>query len=141
MPASRKPVRAPFVFLTRSSGPGEDEPPSVLPPLDVVDDGKVFRLVYEIPGADASRLSVEVSGRVVTVRGERRITEAKGGRFLRVERIAGPFERSLELPEDPEPEGAEASYSDGLLTLLVPRRSPPKKHIPIRSTKSAPKAK
>jgi len=50
-----------------------------------------------------------------------------------VERAAGPFERVVELPEEPDPEGGTASYADGLLTLEIPRRPATKRRtIPIR---------
>ena len=50
----------------------------------------------------------------------------------RVERAAGAFERVLELPEDPDPEGSRATYADGLLMLDIPKRSGGKgRSIPI----------
>lgn len=119
-PSSRFPV----VLLERRHGaPGPDPHPLGGPLVDVVDDGKAWRLVFELPGAVPDKLSLEIHGRVVTLRGERRPTDGEKGRFLRVERVAGPFERSLELPDDPDAEGTSASYSDGLLTVEIPRRA------------------
>lgn len=114
---SRPPVT--FVIGLNDAASGSEGPNL---PVDVVDDGSQWRLVFEVAGAVADRLTVEVKGRVVTLRGERRPTEREGGTFLRVERASGPFERSLELPEEPDPEGARASYAEGLLTLEIPRR-------------------
>jgi HSP20 family protein len=113
----------PVGFVGRS---GELEPPdrpALLPPVDVVDHGSLWRLTFEIPGADPEDISVDVRGRVLTLRGTRRATDREGGVFLRVERAAGAFERALELPEDPDPEASRATYADGLLTLDVPKRS------------------
>jgi HSP20 family protein len=107
--------------------------PPHLPPVDVVEDAHGWRLVFEIPGTDPETVRVDVAGRVVVVRGERRPTERAHGTFLCVERAAGPFERVVELPDDPDPDGGSAAYADGLLTLEVPRR-PATRHrsIPIR---------
>ena len=70
---------------------------------------------------------------VVVVRGERRPTERAHGTFLCVERSAGPFERAIELPDEPDPEGGSATYADGLLTLEIPRRPATRRRtIPIR---------
>ena len=103
------------------------------PPVDVVDDGAGWRLVFEIPGAIASRLEVQIDGRSVTLRGERMPTEGECGQFLRIERVAGPFERVLELPEPPDPEKARASYTDGILTVEIPRlRQTAGRSIPVR---------
>ncbi len=107
-------------------------PPHV-PPVDVVDTGTSWRLVFEVPGAVADKTTVEVLGRVVSVRGERLPTDGGSGVFLRVERAAGPFERSVELPDDPDADGARASYADGLLSLEVPRRAASRSRlIPIQ---------
>lgn len=99
------------------------ERPAIAPPVDVVDHGPLWRLTFEIPGANPEEISVDIRGRVLTLRGVRRATEREGGVFLRIERAAGAFERVLELPEDPDPEGSRAAYADGLLTLDIPKRS------------------
>lgn len=106
--------------------------PALMPPVDVVEDAQGWRLVFEIPGADPDQISVDVHGRVLTLRGVRRGTDRAGGVFLRVERAAGAFERVLELPQDPDPERTRATYTDGLLVLEVPKRSAKSGHsIPI----------
>jgi HSP20 family protein len=104
------------------------------PPVDVVAEAGGWRLVFEVPGAIPSTLSVEIRHRTLVLRGEQRPTDGEQGRFLRIERAAGPFERILELPEDPDPDAAKATYADGLLTLLVPRlETPPRNRtIPVR---------
>lgn len=111
------------------------EPPerhAAVPPVDVVDHGGLWRLTFEIPGANPEEISVDIRGRVLTLRGTRKPTDREDGVFLRVERAAGAFERALELPEDPDPEGSRASYADGLLTLDVPKHSGGKaRKIPI----------
>lgn len=133
MTGHRRP-RLPVGFLADLDLPASapDVPPLHVPPVDVVDDGESWRIVLEIPGASSERLSIEVDGRVVTVRGERVRTDAKSGSFLRMERTAGPFARALELPEDPEPEGARATLTDGLLVLEVPKKRRASRSIPIQ---------
>src|SRR5262249_32525046 len=127
MTSSRRPrVPVAFVFGVPPRTPDAGEPPLPVPPVDVVEEDAGWRLVFEVPGTAPDRVGVEVEGRVVTLRGDRLPTDGEKGRFLRVERVAGPFERSLELPADPDPEGARASYADGVLTLFIPRRVAPK---------------
>jgi HSP20 family protein len=108
------------------------------PAVDVLAQANGFRLVFEIPGAQPDRISIEVKGRLVTLRGERRPTEGESGSFLRVERAAGPFERVVELPDEPDSETAQASYADGLLTVDLPRRAAPRgRSIPIQRSGGA----
>ena len=62
------------------------------------------------------------------------------GTFLCVERAAGPFERLVELPEEPDPDGGSASYADGLLTLEIPRRPATRRRtIPIHPARGGEK--
>ncbi|HEV8269143.1 MAG TPA: Hsp20/alpha crystallin family protein [Thermoanaerobaculia bacterium] len=133
MTSPRRPrVPVAFVFGVPPRSSGAEEPPLHVPPVDVVEEEAGWRLVFEVPGAAPERLGVEVEGRLVTLRGDRLPTDGEKGRFLRVERVAGPFERTLELPAEPDPEGAKASYADGVLTLFIPRRATPKgRTIPI----------
>jgi len=136
MTKGRPPARWAF-----SSGAADSAtPPPHLPPVDVVEDAHGWRLVFEIPGTDPDSVRVDVAGRIVVVRGERRPTERAHGTFLCVERAAGPFERLVELPEEPDPDGGAASYADGLLTLEIPRR-PAIRHrtIPIRPARGGEK--
>jgi HSP20 family protein len=120
-----------FVLGLKPSHPLSENTPLPLAPVDVVEHDAGWSLVYDLAGADPARLQVEVKGRVVTIRGERSATEVGRGRFLRVERAVGPFERAIELPEEPDPEGGEASFADGLLRLELKRRTPARREIVI----------
>jgi HSP20 family protein len=126
MTATRRPqLPITFVVGLRGAGPRSDEAPLALPPVDVVEHAGGWCVVLEAPGADPSRLEVEVKGRTLTLRGERMPTDCELGRFLRVERGVGPFERTIELPDEPDPERAEATYADGLLRIELTRRPAP----------------
>lgn len=134
MTRGRPPARWAFASGTADAG----GPPPHLPPVDVVEDARGWRLVFEIPGTDPDTVRVDVAGRVVVLRGERRPTERAHGTFLCVERAAGPFERVVELPDEPDPEGGSASYSEGLLTLEIPRRPAARRRtIPIGAGRGA----
>ena len=103
-----------------------------MPPVDVVENAEGWRLVFEIPGADPDQIAVNIQGRVLTLHGVRRATDRADGLFLRVERAAGAFERSLELPEEPDPERTRATYTDGLLVLEVPKKAASRRRsIPV----------
>jgi HSP20 family protein len=131
MKISRRPVA--FVVTRGTHLPGEEGEHFPGPPVDVIDDGKSWRLVFEIAGADPSRISLQIEGRLVTLRGERPPTDPRTGQFLRIERVAGPFERRIELPEVPDPERTHASYVDGLLVVDIPRHHlAAGRNIPVR---------
>jgi len=132
--------RTPVSYIYGFEDPMRHEPipPHHAPPVDIVEEGAGWRLVFEVPGAITEKMSIDVRGKRIVVRGERRATEGECGRFLRVERAAGPFERTVELPDDADPEHAVAAYADGLLTIEIPRAARPKSRtIPIQDQKKA----
>ncbi len=130
-----RPPRLPVTFLvSEEASLSRHDAHPLSPPVDVVESAHGWRLVFEIPGAVAEKTTIEVKDRVVIVRGVRRMTEREGGAFLRIERVAGPFERALELPESADADRARAVYRDGLLVLDIPRRTGARgRQIPIRS--------
>jgi HSP20 family molecular chaperone IbpA len=42
------------------------------------------------------------------------------GKFQALELDYGPFERTIQVAEDVDVEGASATYRDGLLTIVLP---------------------
>ncbi|RMD78293.1 MAG: Hsp20/alpha crystallin family protein [Gammaproteobacteria bacterium] len=103
--------------------------------LSATEEALVARI--EIPGLDPAGLEVLVEGDRLRVRGEKRpeLEEeraAGGARLLLVERAYGRFERLLPLPEEVEPEGARARYRQGVLTVVLPRRTRTRR-IPVQA--------
>jgi HSP20 family protein len=124
---------AAFLVDGKVSIPTPHEPDFTPPPVDVVEDADGWRLVFEVPGASPDTVTVEVKERFVILRGVRPATERGSGRFLRLERATGPYERALELPEDADAERTSAYFQDGLLVLSVPKRASERgRNIPIR---------
>ena len=87
----------------------------VFPPVNVLDDkdGLVIRL--EVPGVPAENLTVESTGRTLTISGKRE-SEAS-------EHWEGEFSRSLRLPPHVDAAKADATYKHGVLTLRVPNKA------------------
>ena len=77
----------------------------------------------ELAGIDLSTVGIEVSGRQVTIIGQRPVQETEGRVFQQVEIPTGPFRYIVELQVDVDAERAEATYEDGLLTVDLPLRS------------------
>jgi HSP20 family protein len=59
---------------------------------------------------------------VLTISGEKKSPEGvKPEAYHRSERSAGRFLRTLELPTDIDSEKVKATYTDGILTVTLPR--------------------
>lgn len=110
---------------------------SILPALDIRETNDRWILEAELPGMQPSEVEIEVSGRTLTLRGERkREKEEKTRGYARTERWYGKFERRIELPADADSERMEAAYRDGILEITVPKKAGAKpRTIPIQSAK------
>jgi HSP20 family protein len=92
------------------------------PLVDVYETPDRYVLEAELPGLsqDDVELRVDVDG--LTLRGERRFSEAgRPETFHRVERSYGPFTRSFRFPEPVDPDGIAARFVDGLLQVEIPK--------------------
>jgi HSP20 family protein len=121
----------------------ESGPAPFVPPADVlVTDGDVT-VVMDVPGLRPEDLEIEFESDTLTVRGERPVPygdDSEGQRRLgqRIERAFGRFERSLRVPAGSDPGSVQASLTNGVLTLKVPRPQPPQpKHISIAGADDA----
>ena len=96
-----------------------------VPALDVVEKKDAYEVYAELPGVDLSEIDISFEQNVLTIRGTKRAgIDAAGQGELRVyaaERVHGNFERSIRLPEFVDGEHIGASYTNGLLTVSVPK--------------------
>lgn len=90
--------------------------------VDVRDDGDAFALVADLPGFDSGDIDVAVQNRTVHVdaaHSER--SGADAADYVRRERSKGSVSRSVTLPESVESAEAAADYSNGVLTVTLPK--------------------
>ena len=107
------------------------------PAIDVseTDDAVVVRA--DIPGLDPEDLEVRLSGRTLTIKGEKKQEkEEKKENFYRVERVYGSFVRTVDLPAEVEADRAEATYKNGVLKITLPKKAEARgKKVKIRVEK------
>jgi len=90
------------------------------PPINIFDSNEGAVIVAELPGLDATKISVAGEGRTLTISGEREFVPSGSGRgYHRRELSEGKFSRSIQLPEDYDVGRAEARYEAGLLIIRV----------------------
>lgn len=97
------------------------------------DDGLL--LTAEIPGLDAEKLEVTVSGNRVTLAGEVPCrAAAEDETYHRSERFAGRFSRELELDYRIDAGHVQADCRDGVLSVFLPRLAEDKpKRIAVKA--------
>jgi HSP20 family protein len=94
-----------------------------VPAVDIRETENELVLKADIPDMKFEDIDVRMENGTLTVRGERKFDqEEKKGGWHRVERSYGTFERVFALPETVNPEGAQADYKNGVLTVTLPKK-------------------
>ena len=107
---------------------------SWLPATDVFEDKDAVKIVAEVPGVRPEDVKISLENNLLTIRGEKRQqAEENTERVHRYERTYGSFERAFSLPTTVDPEKIAASYTNGILTVTIPKaeRARPRE-IPVK---------
>lgn len=90
------------------------------PPADIEETDDAFVVEIELPGVTKEDINVEISGRRLSVSGERKEKERKG--VLRTQtRVVGSFRYNVTLPAEVTDEGVQANLDQGVLSFRVPK--------------------
>lgn len=112
------------------------------PNVDVYYCGDPQRAVVkcDLAGIDLSTVGIEVSGRQLTVVGERPVQETEGRVYQQVEIPTGPFRHIVELQVDVDADRAKANYEDGILRVDLPLRDDAEvtRRVPVDRTTRKP---
>ena len=89
---------------------------------DIRDDGDKFVLEAELPGFNKEDIKIDVENDVLTISAQRS-EEKKDEKhnFVKRERFYGSFSRSFDV-SGINVDGIEAAYTDGVLTLTMPKK-------------------
>ena len=95
-----------------------------VPAMDVAEKADAYLINVELPGVEPSQVEINFEQNVLTIRGTKPSSfDANTGeyRVYTAERVSGEFERAVRLPDFVDSDRIEASYSHGLLRILVPK--------------------
>ena len=96
-----------------------------VPSLDVVERADAYVISAELPGVDPATVDVSFENNTLTLSGTKQpsvVAQEKDElRVYTAERLSGSFERAVRLPEYVEGDKIEATYSNGVLTITVPK--------------------
>jgi HSP20 family protein len=109
--------------LTRDGMPfGVGTARAFLPPADLIVSEDAVTVTMDVPGLSAESLEIELTGEILTVRGERQSPQLnrESTQWYRMERGYGKFQRILQVPKGLDPDTVTASIADGVLTIHVP---------------------
>ena len=96
--------------------------------VDMFEDGADLVVKAEMPGMKKEEISIDFSGDVVTISGEKKSEEKTERKdYYRVERSFGSFCRKLRLPVEIEVDKTNATFNDGVLEIRMPKCEDEKK--------------
>ncbi len=100
----------------------EDFERTAYPVMDLLEKNNEIVLTAEIPGMDKKDIDISVHDNILTIRGEKKHEKKEEKEnYLWMERSYGVFTRSIRLPDHVDTKKVEASYKNGLLTLVMPK--------------------
>ena len=110
-----------------------------VPALDVAERGDAYVVHAELPGVSPDQVDVSFEQNILTIRGTKPasfdVSTDGEVRVFAAERVHGSFERSVRLPEFVDADRIDANFTNGLLTVTVPKaQAAQPRRITIRGT-------
>lgn len=89
------------------------------PRAEVADTEREIKITAELPGLDEKDVQVTLCDGILTIKGEKKAEEEKPDYS---ERWYGQFQRSMTIGPDVDPEQVCASFKNGILTVVAPKK-------------------
>jgi HSP20 family protein len=119
-------------------------PAKLIPNIDIAETDKAIEVSAEMPGLERKDIDISIEDDTLTIRGEKKIEEdQKDKNVQHSERTYGVFMRVLQLPPGVDPSSVEATMSNGVLKITIPKPAKPEpkkievKEAPKQTTKQA----
>lgn len=99
-----------------------------IPAVNIHETNDEFKLSVAAPGLKKSDFNIDVQGNMVTISAEKEETkEEKDSRYNRREYSYNSFSRSFTLPDDINRDKINATYTDGVLHVSLPKKEEAKR--------------
>lgn len=103
-----------------------------VPAVNVSEDDKFFKVELAAPGMVRDDFHVSIERNMLLIKSEKEEEkEEEGKTWTRKEYNYTAFERSFWMPENVLPEKISATYREGILTVVLP-----KKEVEVKKTKA-----
>jgi HSP20 family protein len=93
--------------------------------VDVMQTEKNVVVKADLPGMDKDKISITLdNNRFLKISGSREVMKSeKAPGVVRRERFSGSFMKIVELPCEVTPAGINATYKDGVLEVVIPKKA------------------
>ncbi|HXY35300.1 MAG TPA: Hsp20/alpha crystallin family protein [Planctomycetaceae bacterium] len=95
---------------------------TLTPKVDVAETNDAVHVTADLPGLTENDIEVTLSEGHLHIRGEKHAEkEDKNKNYHRIERTYGSFQRSIALPAEVNSEKVDASFKNGVLSIVLPK--------------------
>jgi HSP20 family protein len=93
------------------------------PTVDIEESDTLYLIRADVPGVDKKDIDISLDNGVLSITGEKHTEResGKGTRHHRTERYSGSFARRFTLPTAVKADKVDATYKDGVLSLMIPK--------------------
>ncbi|HJZ50386.1 MAG TPA: Hsp20/alpha crystallin family protein [Roseiflexaceae bacterium] len=106
-------------FVRPSAGRGGQ---GFVPALDLSETPESYLVEAAVPGLKPEDVEITLENNVLTIKGEtRQEVDDKKRNFHRIERRFGSFQRTIGLPSTVKADAIQASLTNGVLRLEIPK--------------------
>ncbi len=93
------------------------------PTVDIEESDNLYLIRADVPGVDKKDIEVRLDNGALSITGEKHAEKesGKGTRHHRSERYSGSFARRFTLPAAVKADKVDATYKDGVLSLMIPK--------------------
>lgn len=93
------------------------------PDVDIHDQKDKVVVKADIPGIEKKDIDISVHSNMLMIKGEKKHDqEIKEKGYVRSERFYGSFSRMVTLPAEVDDRRVKATYKDGVLELILPKK-------------------
>jgi HSP20 family protein len=103
---------------------------NIIPNIEISETGNAVEITAEMPGLERKDVEISIEDDALTIRGEKKVEEGQEDKNVQhSERTYGVFMRVLQLPPGIDPSSVQATMSNGVLKIMIPKpaKSEPKK--------------
>jgi HSP20 family protein len=101
-----------------------------VPAVNIVESNEGFEIEIAAPGFDKADFKVNLQNNLLTISSSKSTQEENGKKYTKKEFSYAAFERVFTLPESVDGERIEATYTNGILKVGVPKKDEAKVKTP-----------
>ncbi|APG09725.1 hypothetical protein BKD09_15405 [Bradyrhizobium japonicum] len=116
-----------FSEFSQSQGPNGQQ---LVPNIEIAETDKAIEVTAEMPGLERKDVDISLEDDTLTIRGEKKVEQGTDAgkndkNVQHSERSYGVFLRVLQLPPGIDPSSVQATMSNGVLKITIPKPAKP----------------